>query len=66
MRCLVSGVERPVYTLGGGGDVSLREACLFAILLKTVPLKVYMTQKFFLLYFAVLYTQKPILNLKLA
>ena len=38
MRCLVSGVERPVYTLGGGGDVSLREACLFAILLKTVPL----------------------------
>ena len=28
--------------------------------------KVYMTQKFFLLYFAVLYTQKPILNLKLA
>ena len=31
-----------------------------------VSFKVYMTQNFFLLYFAVLYIQKPILNLKLA
>ena len=33
MRCLVSGVERPVYTLGsgggGGGGVRLPERCLF-------------------------------------
>ena len=33
---------------------------------KDEKLKVYMTQNFFLLYFAVLYIQKPILNLKLA
>ena len=32
---------------------------------KAETFKVYMTQKFFLLYFAVLYTQKPILNLNL-
>ena len=32
---------------------------------QALTLKVYMTQNFFLLYFAVLYIQKPILNLKL-